>query len=166
MPDFIKTCLREISAGSGHGVSYNLLSGDLEGVSFSSIRHAIIEEQGQWMALQEWFIREFMRPVFMDWIAASVEGGHIKIGANALRPSDLPRYKKHAWRPRRWSWIDPMKDVQAAKLQVAEGFKSRTMVRDELGVDSDDVIKELAEDNAELAAVPSPVKEGGNGQGA
>ena len=151
MESFIKICLREVASGVGYGVSYNLMSGDLEGVSFSSIRHAIIEEQGQWMAIQEWMIRTFMQPIFDEWVFQAVGRGALTIGTNPLRVKDMDRYERCAWQPRRWQWIDPLKDVTANIKAIEAGLKSRSdVIRDISERDPDDVWSEVEAENMKL----------------
>jgi len=39
-------------------------------------------------------------------------------------PFDLKRYTDDSikWEPRRWPWVDPLKDVQASTLEIQNGF--------------------------------------------
>ena len=137
---FIKGCLRGISAGLG--ISYNSLANDLEGVNYSSIRAGLLEEREEWKAVQIWFIDSVMQPVFDEWL-------NYALLSNAL---ELPaaKYDKFAdieWKPRRWQWVDPLKDTQANVIAVANGFKSRRGIISEAGGDIEDVLDEIAADN-------------------
>ena len=51
------------------------------------------------------------------------------------------------WKPRRWSWVDPMKDLQANIAAVEAGLKSRRTIIAEGGGDVEDVFDQIALDN-------------------
>ncbi|MCI0539081.1 MAG: hypothetical protein L0Z50_28065 [Verrucomicrobiales bacterium] len=55
------------------------------------------------------------------------------------------------WKPRRWPWVDSLKDVQANILAVDNGFRSRRSIIVEGGGDVVDTFEEIEADN-ELAA--------------
>ena len=52
------------------------------------------------------------------------------------------------WKPRRWAWVDPLKDTQANVISVANGFKSRRSIVSEAGGDFESTVEEIAQDNA------------------
>ena len=51
------------------------------------------------------------------------------------------------WKPRRWQWVDPLKDTQANVIAVANGFKSCQGIISEAGDVIEDVLDEIAADN-------------------
>ena len=53
--------------------------------------------------------------------------------------------------PRRWAWVDPLKDQQASVLAVENQFKSKRQVVSEMGDDYESVLREIKQDE-ELAA--------------
>jgi capsid protein len=50
------------------------------------------------------------------------------------------------WQGRRWQWVDPIKDVEAATLAIEQGFKTRKQVIAEMGLDIEDVWAQLAKE--------------------
>ena len=144
-PDFVKACLRGIA--SGLGVHYNILANDLEGVSYSSIRQAVIEDQEIWKCMQDWFTDSFVTPVFDSWVYESLINGAIDINGTPLPFENIWRYKRAAWQPRRWNWIDPLKDVQANIAAIDAGLRSRSDVIREQGNDPEDVWAEIESEN-------------------
>ena len=149
---FVKAQLRGIAAGLG--VAYHNLAGDLEAVNFSSARAGTLEERDQWMILQDWFIAGFVRPVFVAWLDAALLAGEISINTSAgIKTLDSTVANKilsgvHL-AGRRWSWVDPVKDVQANILAIDNGLKSRREVASEQGRDLDDVWAQIAREQAE-----------------
>jgi len=51
------------------------------------------------------------------------------------------------WKPRRWAWVDPLKDLQANIQAVESGLKSRRTIIAEGGGDVEDVFDQIALDN-------------------
>lgn len=143
-PDFVKAVLHEIS--SGLDVSYTALSGDLEGVSFSSIRSGTLVERDTWRVLQEWWINELLEPLYREWLNMALLTGSLSLGS-----FDARRFQDVRWTPRGWGWVDPLKDSQAGALAIGQGLNSRKRILSEQGLDFEEVLEELAEEN-KLAA--------------
>jgi len=139
---FSKATLRGIS--SGLGVSYNSLASDLEGVNFSSIRSGVLEERDEWMVLQDWFIEQIVDPIFEQWLRYALAAGAItqisRNGESALPLAKRSKFEQHLWMPRRWGWVDPLKDVQAAIMAIDNGLGTVTDYNARNGVDIEDVL--------------------------
>lgn len=151
---FNKAMLRGIAAG--FGVLYNNLANDLEGVNFSSIRQGTLDEREWWKELQEWLIESLVQPVFDAWLPRALLGGHIRVKGKTLKPERLARYAQVAWQPRRWAWIDPQSDIQAAVAAKNQLLMSPGQIIREQGRDPSDVWREIASDIQEMrdAGIP------------
>ncbi len=139
---FVRACLRGIA--SGIGVAYNTLGNDLEGVNYSSIRQGVMEERDGWMLLQRWLIESLHEKIFPQWLRFSLL--HEQLKTKSGKPLPLSRFDKFnaaSWQGRRWAWVDPEKDIEAARLAISAGLKSRTMIAAEQGVDLEDVLDDL-----------------------
>lgn len=147
---FIKATLRGISAGLG--VSYVSLANDLEAVNYSSIRAGLIEEREEWKTTQAWFISWFVKHVFEEWLEMAAVSGALKNsgGGPTLPASKLDKWNQPEFKARRWDWVDPLADLQAAVLAVEKGFKSRRQIISEGGGDVEDTFSDIAADE-ELA---------------
>ena len=142
--DFIKSRLRGVAASLG--VSYNTLTSDLEGVNYSSIRAGLLEEREVWKALQRWLIEHFCEVVFEAWLELELLSGRLGLPLAKMWKFNVPEF-----RGRRWGWVDPKKDVEAAILRVRAGFTSQ---RDEIaegGGDRFDVFSAQKSDKDEAA---------------
>lgn len=140
---FTKATLRGIA--SAIGVAYNGLANDLEGVNFSSIRAGVLEERDEWLVIQNWFISAFLVPVFEDWLDASLMRGAITLPTGSALPAvKRPKFSAHVWQGRRWQWVDPLKDVQAAITAIDNGLTSPQQIAAQTGRDVEDVLDELA----------------------
>jgi len=128
---FHKARVRRIAAGVN--MSYHALANDLTEVNFSSIRAGLLEDREYYKALQTWWIYDWESPVFMAWLEWSLMAGNIKNPATgfALPFSKLEKFQMHKFRPRRWPWVDPVKDVQASIDAINNRLKSRSEVIEE-----------------------------------
>jgi len=141
--EFVKAHLRRIATGLG--VSYNTLAEDLEGVNYSSIRSGVLTERDQWMTLQSWLIASFLTPLYEEWLRFALLNGAIKLPNGS--PLPLAKYDKfaaHTWLGRRWQWVDPLKDIEAARLAVQSGISSPQSIAAQMGMDVDDVLADIA----------------------
>lgn len=148
--DFVKSCLRGIAAGMD--VSYNSLANDLEGVNYSSLRSGALEERDQWMTLQNWFIDAFLTPLYEEWLRLALLNRQIVMPNGSALPSEkFEKFREHLWQGRRWSWVDPMKDIEASLLAIRAGLQSPQDVAAQMGMDLEDVLASIAAANAMAA---------------
>jgi lambda family phage portal protein len=137
---FTKTVLRGIA--SGLMISYNSLSNDLEGVNYSSIRAGVLEDREEYKMEQEDFIEDWCEPVFAKWLPFAILSGQVK-----LPLAKLQKFLDGAtWQGRRWPWVDPLKDIQAAVIALDKRLASRTGVLADNGEDFDKLLDEIEEE--------------------
>lgn len=142
-PAFVQGAMRRISAGLDS--SYDELANDLSGVNFSSIRSGKISERDFFRVLQAWWGRKVLGPIYREWLSMAL------LRATLSLPSrDWRRFTAHTFQPRGWDWVDPKADVEAAALEVHQGFTTLTRVLAERGEDFDEILEER---KAELAAL-------------
>ena len=133
---FKNSMLREVA--SGLGLEYACFANDWAGVSFSSVRAGTIAERDHWRILQSQFIEQVASPVFRAWLAS-----FLKYRASSpYIVADYERLVEHEFRGRTWEWVDPMKDVNAAALAVAHGWKTDAQIAADYGTDIDENIAE------------------------
>jgi lambda family phage portal protein len=142
---FVRQSGRLIS--SGMLVAYHKLFNDLAGVNYSSGRLGELEERDFWMEMQTSFIDNVLEPIFNTWLGMALLNGAID-----LPLADRKRFTGEAlkWEPRRWAWIDPLKDVQANTLLVQNGFETHERILNGQGYDLEETFEALAREQ-ELA---------------
>jgi lambda family phage portal protein len=138
---WIKRSLQAIAKGMG--TTYENLTGDLAGVTYSSIRQGIIELRRLCRMIQNnILVHQFCRPVAKRWLDIAVTSGAISFpNYFILRPK-----LSIIFDPDGWDWVDPENDVKAEQIAVRSGFKSRTQVVAERGRDIIEVDAELSEE--------------------
>jgi lambda family phage portal protein len=160
---FLKACLRGLAAGMD--VAAHNLTGDMTEVNYSSARIAELAERETWMGLQDWFNESFVMPVYSEWLAGALLTGAITFGisGNALPADKLQKFLNASrFQGRRWSWVDPLKEADANEKQLANKLTSRTRLAAEQGEEFDDILDELAQEDAAITAAglqpePAPV---------
>lgn len=148
---FNKATLRGIA--SACGVAYSGLANDLTDVNFSSIRSGVLEERDEWMVIQNWLIGTVLTPIFETWLEMALMGGKITFpNGTPLPASKLWKFREHVWQPRRWSWVDPLKDIKASIEAINNGLDSPQRIAAQQGRDIEDVLDDIAAYQAMVAA--------------
>jgi len=140
---FIRPQLRAVAAGLG--ITYEMLTGDLTGVNYSSIRAGILEFRRSCEQLQYFTIAfQFCRRVWRRWCDAAAFVGVIDSRDYLANRGD---YWDVDWICPGWDWVDPEKEVAAKKESVRCGFESRSKIVNGLGYDPEVMDEEIASDN-------------------
>lgn len=138
----MKNHLRAVAAGIG--LPYELVSGDLEGVTYSSIRAGLIEFRRRVEQLQHnVVVHLFCRPVWERFVRLAVLTGDLPARDFDRNPD---AYLGCEWLPPKFDYVDPMKDVQAEIMAIGAGLKSRSQAISERGYDAEQVDAEIAAD--------------------
>ena len=154
---FRKAMLRSWCAGLP-GANYNIIANDLEGVNYSSGRLGMLDERELWKLIQRFDIETAERPIFEAWLEMS-----LITGAIPLPLAKLEKFNKPHFSGRRWTWVDPKKEVEGNALAIANRFTSYSRIFDDAGLDLEEVWTEIAEEQMlaealgiELPAINAP----------
>ena len=135
--DFHKAVLRGIA--SSLGISYASLASDLESVNYSSIRQGALDERDHYRTLQAFLITHFIEPVFQAWLTSAMTVGSL--------PLPMTRHEKFSgaivYRPRGFSWIDPVREINAQVTGIQNGLLSMQDVATHYGADIEDVFESI-----------------------
>lgn len=125
---FEKRILRRVSASNGH--SYEALSGNLEGVNYSSIRQGVLEARETYKRDQAFFDDNFLKLIFTEWLKQSilVYTPFKKWGFEYFDKINRPTFIG-----RRWSWVDPLKDAMSNKINLDNGWTTNQKICSETG---------------------------------
>jgi lambda family phage portal protein len=110
--DYLRFNLHLVAAGMG--VTYEMLTGDVKEVNFSSARVAMLEfrrgaEQTQWLTL----IPRLCVPIWRAFIDAAVLAGK-------LRQADY----RADWSTPKWDYVNPEQDVKADLAEISGGLST------------------------------------------
>lgn len=148
--EFMRTELRGIAVGGG--VTYEQISGDLKSVNFTSIRAGLIElrrrvEQYQRNVL----IFQMCRPVWRRFFEAAVLSGRLVVPGEER--GNMRRLLRAEWQPPGFEYVQPEVEVKAAVRKIRAGLSSRTRELHRLGIDAQELDREIKKDNERAAAL-------------
>jgi len=142
---FHKVVMKGIAAGLG--VSYTALASDLEATSYSSIRQGALEERDNYRGVQKFMEDHLIRPIFNAWLRSAMEFNYIN-----LPVSTFDKFSSAAtFRAKSWSWVDPVKEMNAAIMGLHNGVLSLQDVSAQYGKDVEELMAQIQKDK-ELAA--------------
>jgi lambda family phage portal protein len=142
--EFMRQQFRAVAAAMG--ITYEMLTGDLTQVNYSSIRAGLLEFRRRCEALQHGVIvHQLCRPIWRAWMDQAVLEGTLNLPG--YRQSQR-QYQAAKWIPQGWKWVDPQKEYNAMKLAIRAGLMSRSEAISGNGYDAEDVDREIAADNA------------------
>lgn len=144
---FTLAALRGVS--SGLNVSYESLSNDREGVTWTSIRHGVLDDREMWKGVQEWFIETWSWDGFTVWLDSSLLSPFKPL--NYLPAGKRDKFLAPSFQGRRWDWVNPKDDIEAKEKALQLRITSHRRVLAEQGLDIEEVLAEIDEDRA-LAA--------------
>jgi lambda family phage portal protein len=147
--DFMRQQFRAVAAAMG--ITYEMLTGDLTQVNYSSIRAGLLEFRRRCEALQHHVIvHQFCRPLWRAWLTQAVLAGALTLPGYATRRREYAAVK---WIPQGWQWVDPLKETEAMLSAIRAGLMSRSEAISANGYDAEDVDREIAADNARADAL-------------
>ena len=148
---FVQSRKRDMA--SGLDVAHHNLSGDMTGVNYSSARIAELQERDCWRAGQQFMINAFVQRVAERWLEFALLAGAITLPTgNALPATKYDKYQAGlSYIGRGWDWVDPLKEINAAKVGIQEGLTTRTQVVASKGGDFEENVIELEREMQLLA---------------
>ncbi len=142
--DFMRQQLFAICAATG--VPYEVLTGDMKGVSDRTLRVILLEFRRRIQGLQhQVVVFQFCRRVWNVWFDRAVLSGALRVPpAYFVNPKPWRAVK---WMPQGWPYLHPVQDVDAQKAAARSGFTSRSAIISEQGEDAELIDAEQAADN-------------------
>jgi lambda family phage portal protein len=140
---WIKQQLRMVAKGIG--ITYEQLTGDLAGVTFSSIRAGLNDLKRRVTQLQtEIIVYQFCRRIANEWLDTVFL-------SNRLNQPDFfsnPRkYRRISWNADAWPSVNPLQDANADIAEIRAGLASRAQKVAARGTDVETVDREQQDDH-------------------
>jgi lambda family phage portal protein len=137
------------------GITYEMLTGDLTQVNYSSIRAGLLEFRRRCEAIQHGVIvHQLCRPLWRAWMTQAVlEGALVLPGYARGGIARRRQYLAVKWIAQGWQWVDPKKEFDAMIAAIRGGLLSRSEAISSFGYDAEDIDREIAADNARADAL-------------
>jgi lambda family phage portal protein len=118
-----------------------VLTQNWQGMNYSNARTVLLQFYLT-CALRQFFLTNHLcNPVYEGVFYSLVAKGKLSIPGFERRPYDFMR---HAWIPNGWQWVDPLKESQAAKSDVNNGFSDPYTINASRGQDADETLEKMA----------------------
>lgn len=141
--EFLRNQFRAVAQAVG--ITYEMLTGDLTQVNYSSIRAGLLEFRRRCEMFQHSvLVHQMCRPIWQAWMTQAVLSGALE--APGFKKSRRI-YTSCKWIPQGWSWVDPEKEFKAMIRAIRAGLISRSEAVSSFGYDAEDVDREIATDN-------------------
>jgi lambda family phage portal protein len=131
------------SASGGIGASYSSLSKNYNG-TYSAQRQELVEQFQHYRAVSSQFVFRFCQPVWDGFVEAAMASGAVD-----PRGADLSTVYDASHTVPPMPWIDPLKEAQANQIDEDRGYKSRSRIIRERGLNPDQVNQEIKRDQQE-----------------
>lgn len=134
--------------------------------SYSASRGALLEAWKMFRMRRDWLSSTFCQPVYEEWLREAILKGRVQAPGYFDDPAIRAAWSNAEWFGDCQGQLDPLKEAQAAKLRVDEGFSTREREAAELtGMKYEEIIATrrreeqirrvagLSEDTAEPAPI-------------
>lgn len=112
--------------GTGRKVSYELAFRDYSKVNFSSSRASLIQDNKRFDDEQRHITEYVLDNVFEAWLELEIMLGKIKRINRTSFMRDPIKYLRQKWSYPRREWVDPIKDLTAAQMEIDMGGSTNT----------------------------------------
>lgn len=119
---FVIAISRQI--GAALEIPYELLVKNFT-ASYSASRAALLEAWKMFRMRREWIVGNFCQPIYEEWLAEAVLKGRIKAPGFFDDPAVKAAWCGADWYGDSQGQLDPLKEANAAKVRVEEGFSTR-----------------------------------------
>lgn len=128
---------------AGQGLSYEAVSRDMSQVNYSSARQTMGEDKKTYQRMQRFLVEHFLDVVYEEVVIAAVTSGVLSIPDFWTHKE---KYLNHSWTMPGWSWIDPVKEVNANKTAIESGQDTLAAVCASRGGDWQDTLRQRAKE--------------------
>ncbi|MGN0885793.1 MAG: phage portal protein [Candidatus Spyradenecus sp.] len=119
---FVTAILRQI--GTALEIPYELLIKHFTS-SYSASRAALLEAWKMFRMRRDWMVCNFCQPVYEEWLTEAILKGRIQAPGFFDDPAIRAAWCGAEWYGDCQGQLDPLKEANAAKVRVEEGFSTR-----------------------------------------
>jgi lambda family phage portal protein len=119
---FVIAICRQI--GAALEIPYELLVKNFT-ASYSASRASLLEAWKMFRMRREWLIGNFCQPIYEEWLTEAVLKGRVQAPGFFDDPAIRAAWCGADWYGDAQGQLDPLKEANAAKVRVEEGFSTR-----------------------------------------
>lgn len=149
---FLTMILRVL--GNAFGLPYESLLKDFSKTNYSSARAALLEAWRIYMFKRTWLARKFCQPVYALVLEEAYLRGRFPVQDFYAQQAE---YCRAAWLGPGRGWVDPVKEIVAAKLEEDYDYATLADQCAAQGRDWEDVLKQKSRENKRRQALGLPI---------
>lgn len=119
---FVIAICRQI--GAALEIPYELLVKNFT-ASYSASRASLLEAWKMFRMRREWLVGNFCQPIYEEWLTEAVLKGRVQASGFFDDPAIRAAWCGADWYGDAQGQLDPLKEANAAKVRVDEGFSTR-----------------------------------------
>jgi len=157
---FVERVLRAV--GSALGMPYEIVAKDFSRTNYSSARAALLEARRIFKTMQAWIAAKLCQPVWELLLEEAYLRDQFLEAKLKLRTT-VPDFYEHReeytrarWIAPGWSWVDPTKEVQAARLALLSHLTTLADEAAAQGKDYEEVLEQQAREQKKIDALGLP----------
>lgn len=135
---FVRLVLTMLSITTG--VPYELISGDYQGLNFSTAKIVRNDFSQQLRPISVRHIRQYCMPALRTFMDVAVMSGKLTLPGYWQDPR---RYQECEWQPPGMDAVDPLREAKSQIEAISYGLKSPQEVARERGKDLEDIYEEI-----------------------
>ena len=140
-PAFVTELIKQI--GASLSIPFEVLMHSFNS-SYSASRAALLQAWDHFSARREWFVRDFLQPVYETWLVEAISQGRINAPGFFEDPLIRKGFEECDWQGTRMSLLDSKKELEASKLKIELGLSTRQKEAAEImGADFDSNVEQL-----------------------
>ena len=133
--------------------------------NYSASRAALLEAWKMYKMRRSWFVDDFCQPLYEELVTEAIAKGRIDAPGFWTHPEIRAAWLHAEWYGPTQGQIDPLKEVNASKVRVEQGFSTRARETSELtGGDFETNVRQL--EREEMLLQGAGLKKGGGQQDA
>lgn len=133
---FMLSVLRHIAAGLN--IPYELLTKDFSRTNYSSARAALLEAWRFFQSRRQWLIDQWLSHVYEFWMREAIDKGRVEAPDFYL---NRQAYLRCRWIMSGRGWVDPLKEVKAARERIDGDLSNEEIECAEQGLDYEEVLE-------------------------
>ncbi|MDR1471559.1 MAG: phage portal protein [Synergistaceae bacterium] len=145
---FVNAICRQV--GAALELPYEILVKQFNS-SYSASRASLLEAWKMFKTRRSWFVKDFCQPVYEEVITEAVAKGRLSAPGFWASPEMRKAWLCAEWYGPTQGQIDPLKEVNASKIRVEQGFSTRARETSELtGGDFESNVRQLEHEESLL----------------
>lgn len=140
---FVRRVLRAICGSVG--MPYELVVKDFGAMNYSSARVALLEARRGFEAEQQLVIESWCRPCWETRIREAILAGELPTFPQMLdSQAGLAPFLAARWIRSAWGWVDPVKEIEAARQAVEANLSTPQNEAARAGMDAEEILEARA----------------------